>query len=364
MKRTLRIGTWNIQGIATKREVFKEMERYDMDIIALTETKKKGKGTEEKDGYVHIYSGTEVYHKVPKYTIRYRSTIYTAVPKEERARGGVSLAIRKKYKKFIKSWDQINHRLLQVDVDVRNHSLVVIAAYAPTDEAPAAEKDTFFFDLTTALEKIGSRKEVILIGDLNGRTGFKLNDPVVGRYGEHIVNNNGERLIHLCEQALRIANGWFPHKDIHKYTWTQPTQNLKSLIDYIIVRQKTQLKISDVRVMRGPECGTDHFLVVAKSYFPYKQKMQSNGLPEKNGTPLSNVKYNIESLRNDSTKFLYQMRLATKLNRIGQGSPNDMYESLKTCIHEATNEALGEKIVSTRYRKDTPWWSEELGKRL
>ncbi|XP_030758033.1 craniofacial development protein 2-like [Sitophilus oryzae] len=285
--------------------------------MALTETKKKGKGTEEKDGYVHIYSG---------------------VPKEERARGGVSLAIRKKYKKFIKSWDQINLRLLQVDVDVRNHSLVVIAAYAPTDDAPAAEKDTFFFDLTTALEKIGSRKEVILIGDLNGRTGFKLNDPVVGRYGEHIVNNNGDRLIHLCEQqALRIANGWFPHKDIHKYTWTQPTRNLKSLIDYIIVRQNTQMKISDVRVMRGPECGTDHFLVVAKSYFPYKQKMQSNGLPEKNETPLSNVKYNIESLRNDSTKFLYQMRLATKLNRIGQGSPNDMYEGLKTCIHENTN---------------------------
>ncbi|XP_030757794.1 craniofacial development protein 2-like [Sitophilus oryzae] len=300
MKRTLRIGTWNIQGIATKREVFKEMERYDMDIIALTETKKKGKGTEEKDGYVHIYSG---------------------VPKED------------------------------------------VAAYAPTDDAPAAEKDTFFFDLTTTLEKIGSRKEVILIGDLNGRTGFKLNNPVVGRYGEHIVNNNGERLIHLCEQqALRIANGWFPHKDIRKYTWTQPTRNLKSLIDYIIVRQNTQLKISDVRVMRGPECGTDHFLVVAKSYFPNKQKMQSNGLPEKNGTLLSNVKYNIESLRNDSTKFLYQMRLATRLNRIGQGSPNDMYEGLKTCIHEATNEALGEKIVSTRYRKDTPWWSEELGK--
>lgn len=131
---------------------------------------------------------------------------------------------------------------------------------------------------------------------------------------------------------------------------------------YSTNRQKTQLKISDVRVMRGPECGTDHFLVVAKSSFLYKQKMQSNGLPEKNGTPLSNVKYNIESLRNDSTKFLYEMRLATKLNRIGQGSPNDMYESLKTCIHEATNEALGEKIVSTRYRKDTPWWSEELGK--
>lgn len=40
-----------------------------------------------------------------------------------------------------------------------------------------------------------------MIGDLNDRTGSRSNDPktdlVVGCHGERVVNDNGERLIHL-----------------------------------------------------------------------------------------------------------------------------------------------------------------------
>nr|CAH7766067.1 unnamed protein product [Callosobruchus chinensis] len=78
------------QGIGTKSdEVFKELARNNMDIVALTETKKKGKGTEEKHDYIHIYSG---------------------VPKEDRGRSGVSIAIHKKFRKQIKSILQLNEQ--------------------------------------------------------------------------------------------------------------------------------------------------------------------------------------------------------------------------------------------------------------
>jgi exonuclease III len=44
----LNIGTWNIKGISTKKDqVFDQLERYGMDIVALTETKKKGTGNEK-----------------------------------------------------------------------------------------------------------------------------------------------------------------------------------------------------------------------------------------------------------------------------------------------------------------------------
>lgn len=44
------IGTWSVQGIATKtKEVFREIGKYNMDIVGLTETKRKGIGTEERD---------------------------------------------------------------------------------------------------------------------------------------------------------------------------------------------------------------------------------------------------------------------------------------------------------------------------
>lgn len=99
---------------------------------------------------------------------------------------------------------------------------------------------------------------MFLIGDLNGRIGCKVNVPVVGSYGEATVNNNGERLIEMCEKhSLKIVNGWFKRKNIHPYVWVEPTRKLISIIDYVILGQRSRLRILDVKAMRGPECGKD-----------------------------------------------------------------------------------------------------------
>ena len=72
------MGTWNIQGISTKKDqVLDQLERCRMDIVALTETKKKGTGNEQQRNYLHFYSGVE---------------------KSKRANAGVSIAIHKKWK--------------------------------------------------------------------------------------------------------------------------------------------------------------------------------------------------------------------------------------------------------------------------
>ena len=55
------------------------------------------------------------------------------------------------------------------------------------------------------------------------------------------------------------------------------------------------------------------------------------------------VQYNIESLQNESTKFLYQQRLNNKLNRNEFTDTEETCNYLKNCIHEAAKEALGEK---------------------
>ena len=39
------------------------------------------------------------------------------------------------------------------------------------------------------------------MGDMNGRTGRKTGETVVGNFGEDRVNSNGERLIQLCTQT-------------------------------------------------------------------------------------------------------------------------------------------------------------------
>ena len=51
-------GMWNVQGIRGKmEEITSELGKLKMDVIGLTETKRKGIGTEIVRGYVHLYSG-------------------------------------------------------------------------------------------------------------------------------------------------------------------------------------------------------------------------------------------------------------------------------------------------------------------
>lgn len=132
---------------------------------------------------------------------------------------------------------------------------MILAVYTPNNDAAISGKEDFFSYMTRVLEKTGHCRKIFVMGDLNSRTGSKLNDAVVRRYKENTINDNSEKVIELCEQhALKITNGWYEHKNIHKYMWTQPTHNLRSIVDYIIVRQQSKLKILDVGFMHGREC--------------------------------------------------------------------------------------------------------------
>jgi len=192
------------------------------------------------------------------------------VKKYERAKRGVSVLINKKWKGSIKNWESIDERILRLDVNIWDYKLTIIGIYAPKEDNGATVKDEFFANLNEEIVKSGSGRQLILMGDMHGRTGRRTGDTVVGNFGEDKRKDNGERLIELCTQtSLKIWNGFFNHKNIHKYTWSQHTKNLKTIIDYVITKQDLELKIQNVRAYRGPNCGTDHKLLVAKILFPY-----------------------------------------------------------------------------------------------
>jgi hypothetical protein len=63
---------------------------------------------------------------------------------------------------------------------------------------------------------------------------------------------------------LRVKSAMFPHRNIHKYTWTSPDGKFHNQISHILVDRRRHSNVLDVRSFRAADCDSDHCLVVAK----------------------------------------------------------------------------------------------------
>lgn len=337
-KRTINIGCWNVQGLATKLpNLTSEIKRFKMDIIILSETKKKGKGNEELDDFIHLWSGVE---------------------KHKRAKSGVSVLVKKNFKKNITGWDLIDDRIIKLDITLFAREIVVVGIYGPTNDQNGTVKDRFWERLEEELEKIPGRKEIFMLGDMNARVGRNKGSRVVGNCGETERNDNGNRFIQICEQMdLRIENTFFDHKKIHKFTWHNESRKLESVIDYVVTRQRSTVKVQDVRVYRGAECGSDHHLLKAICTFPWVGLKKRDRKSNESHNTLKEEHFKVELLQEDSIKVLFQQRTKEALREFEGNSTIEIYDFLMSSLRKIASEVLGKK---TRNGRAKVWLTEDI----
>ena len=107
----------------------------------------------------------------------------------------------------------------------------------------------------------------IVLGDFNGKVGreniFKQTIENESIYQDS--NDNEVRIVNFAaSKNLVVKSTMYPHRDIHKHTWTSPDGKTHNQIDHILIERRRQSSILDVRSFRGADCDTDHYLVVAK----------------------------------------------------------------------------------------------------
>ena len=92
----------------------------------------------------------------------------------------------------------------------------------------------------------------------------------------YLYNENGERLVEVCsERRLSIGNTWFQRKLIQKYTRKGENGQERSVIDYVLVDEKSKNLLENVNVYRSAAGGmSDRYLMEAKVRMKGVQKRE------------------------------------------------------------------------------------------
>ena len=101
-----------------------ELKQY---ITILTVTKKNWNGVETLEPYVHFYSG---------------------VPKEKRTKRGVSILVKKRYKRYITTWESINGSMINLHMNLFGKKLCILGIYAISEDENILVKRDFWGNLT------------------------------------------------------------------------------------------------------------------------------------------------------------------------------------------------------------------------
>jgi hypothetical protein len=85
----------------------------------------------------------------------------------------------------------------------------------------------------------------------------------VGNEGLHEINNeNGVRIVNFAiSKNLIFKNTMFSHRNIHKFTWTSPYNQ----IYHIFTDRSLNLSVLHVRSFRRANCDTGYYLMAAKA---------------------------------------------------------------------------------------------------
>jgi hypothetical protein len=104
-------------------------------------------------------------------------------------------------------------------------NIIVLNVHAPNENKIYCTKDRFYEELEQVFDKFPKYHMKILLGDFKAKVGrgniFK---PTIGNESLHEISNDiGIRVVNFAtSKNLTVKSIMFPHRNIHKFTWTSP----------------------------------------------------------------------------------------------------------------------------------------------
>ncbi|KAK9687821.1 Endonuclease-reverse transcriptase [Popillia japonica] len=216
------IASWNVRGLCSAgalKNLEAEAEKYNIEILAIQETKLRQEGILELEKYI----------------------LFNSNNKESRL-FGTGFLIANKLKHIVMKFTPVNEKIpvnekvCQMQLRGKERNINIINVQAPTEDKDDEEKSKFYETVEDIYDLLPKHDMNIMVGDLNAKVGREdiykptvgkfskhesdIYKPTVGKFSKHeSSNNNGLKLIGLAASKNccgLIMSTYFEHREIHK----------------------------------------------------------------------------------------------------------------------------------------------------
>jgi len=354
----MRMAAFNVngmQGEIKRRELVESFKKGKIDVLGVGETHMRGQGigVYGSGNECKIWDGME------------GGVVWTGLDEKYKGKGkeGCAILLSTRIWEGVTEHGWNGSRIVWVKGKVGITKYAWVCVYAPVNMKTTKGRDEmrkFWKNLNECLSDFESERKVIVMGDMNAKVGYEEVDGVVGKWGVPGVNENGECLVDVCaERGLFLANTFFEHKMIHRYTWrrSDEREEQKGLIDYIAVDERLRKDVLDARAVRGLFQGSDHFAVLAEVRIKVKWVYEKGSKEERK--ILAN-----ERLNEEECKIEYEKRVTEVLNEaiesVRISDVNCVFEVFRDKVIETVGKVAGYRMVKGRKKKGSAWWTSEV----
>jgi exonuclease III len=145
----LRAGIWNVRNlfgnVGALQTLTKVVEKYNVKVIVLQETRWPGVGSVTSGSMVFMYGGNE----------------------NNKHENGVGFLIHKSIMPQIKQFIVVNKRICYIRINMKHHDWIIICTYAPTETADEEIKNSYYDSLENTYNSLPNHCVKIIMEDLN-----------------------------------------------------------------------------------------------------------------------------------------------------------------------------------------------------